>query len=186
MNIFYLDHDPARAALLAYSSHVIKMNLETMQMLSTNVQILYPSFTSDALMKACYSNHPCTIWARSSSANFKWLVDYNRALFLEYTCRYGKIHASQSRFDLLQDAFTECQHILDKQGLTDFTEPALAMPDEFKYTCPIYSYVAYYEYKKHVEVFRESMHSLAVALDMKTYANGNPVRKIALRFTHDR
>lgn len=186
MNIFYLDHDPVIAARLSFDSHIVKMPLESMQMLSTNVQLIHTTFCSSALMKDCYHNHPCTIWARSSAANFKWLVDHTRALFAEYTKRYLKIHACQIRFENLQSAFVVTQQILNKQGLIEFTKPALAMPDDFKYDCPVYSYMCYYEYKKQMENFKVSMHTLACNLGMTTYANGKPVRKIALKMVHSK
>ena len=35
MNIFYLDKDPAKAAKIQYNKHVVKMPLESAQMLCT-------------------------------------------------------------------------------------------------------------------------------------------------------
>ena len=186
MNIFYLDHDSSLAATLMYDGHLGKLSIEGCQMASAIINIIYPEYSNEALMKPTHVNHPCTIWARQSSLNFKWLVDHTEALFAEYTKRYSRVHACQVRFEALHDAFIECMRRLAKQGLVDLTKPALAMPDDFKRDCPVKSYELYYEYKQQMETFKVSMHSLAVALDMKEYATGKKVRKIALRMVRNK
>jgi hypothetical protein len=186
MNIFYLDHDPVIAATLAFDSHVVKMPLESMQMLSTCVSIITPEYTNLALMKPCFQNHPCTIWARSSSSNFKWLVDHTASQFAEYTKRYSKVHACQIRFEALQTVFNTCIEELKQSGAIELTPPAQAMPEEFKSIYPVLSYHRYYEYKRQSEAIKVSIYKMAVALGLTNYSDGKKVRKIALKFVHVR
>jgi hypothetical protein len=184
MNIFYLDHDPVIAATLAYDSHVVKMPLESMQMLCTNIQIIFPEYTNPALMKRCFENHPCTVWARSSKDNFRWLVKHTGALFAEYTKRYKKVHACQAKFEELDMVFLHCEIELQKRGSVALTPPAQAMPDEFKSIYPVIAYHRYYEHKKQLEQVKVNMYDLAKSLGMKEYADGKKVRKIALKMVH--
>ena len=67
MNLFYLHRDPVEAARMQCDRHVVKMILETAQMLSTahieldGIQVAY---------KATHKNHPSTVWVRSSAAAY--------------------------------------------------------------------------------------------------------------------
>ena len=89
MNLFYLHHDPVEAARLQCDRHVVKMILETAQMLSTahleldGIKVAY---------KSTHKNHPSTVWVRSSAASYHWAFTHMMALGDEYTRRYGKIH----------------------------------------------------------------------------------------------
>ena len=93
MNIFTVDHDPTVAAQQLCDKHVVKMPLETAQMLCSAFDPL-----DLAPYKRVHYNHPCTQWARQSEANFDWLVTHGLALCAEYTKRYGSDmiqHASE-------------------------------------------------------------------------------------------
>lgn len=68
MNIFVLDSDPEIAAKYHTDKHVIKMILESAQMMSTVVRYV----GLDAGYKSTHLNHPCTIWARTSLSNWLW------------------------------------------------------------------------------------------------------------------
>jgi hypothetical protein len=89
MNIFYLDRDPIEAARLQCDRHVVKMILETAQLLSTahneldGGQIAY---------KSTHKNHPSAVWARASAENYYWLQRHLGALGHEYFRRYGRVH----------------------------------------------------------------------------------------------
>ena len=91
MNIFVLDVIPRIAAQYHCDKHVVKMILESTQILSTVIQKQFPN---TELYKATHINHPCTIWAGNSKQNFQWLYNLTIALGHEYTKRYGKIHKS--------------------------------------------------------------------------------------------
>lgn len=114
MNIFYVDSDPRIAAQSLVDKHVIKMILESAQLLSTahrvldglEVQLLLEKngktrkkkvwvlddYRNDVLYNATHLNHPSAIWARQSVENYNWLVEHMFALGDEYTYRYGKRH----------------------------------------------------------------------------------------------
>ena len=104
MNIFYLDRHPIKAAQMMCDKHVVKMILESAQMLSTAHRVLDGDEYADevGLYKMAHKNHPSTIWVRSSLENYTWLYDHMVALMVEYTYRYGKHHATER---LLQPLF---------------------------------------------------------------------------------
>ena len=114
MNLFVLDKDPVKAAQLQCDKHVVKMVVESAQMLSTAHRMLdgtmelRPSKSgktmsrywklSDArentLYKAVHMHHPCTVWSMKSNNNYTWHWVHFAALCDEYTYRYGKIHST--------------------------------------------------------------------------------------------
>ena len=75
MNIFYLDEDPILAAQMHCDKHVVKMILESAQLLSTAHRLLDGNKLADerGLYKATHINHPSSIWVRKSSENYYWL-----------------------------------------------------------------------------------------------------------------
>ena len=72
MNIFYLDSDPYVAAKMHCDKHVVKMILESAQMLSTAHRVLDGDEYADerGLYKMAHKNHPSTIWVRTSTDNY--------------------------------------------------------------------------------------------------------------------
>ena len=144
MNIFYLHEDPVEAAKLQYNKHVVKMILESAQMLCTAHHEIMGD-DADVPYKRAHVNHPSTIWARRSAQNYVWLYDHFVALAQEYKKRYGKDHLS----------YTKCEPYLRflPGGLpyTGFTQPPQAMPDEYKDECSLQAYWNYYiNDKKHI------------------------------------
>jgi len=137
MNIFALDNDPTIAAVYHSDKHVIKMVLETAQILST-VHHTYGSLVS---YKPTHQKHPCTIWAGVGTGNYKWLQALGIALCLEYTKRYGKVHACEFK---LRGELAQPPEGLFSGDITPF---ALAMPDECKRPDPIEAYRIYYQRK---------------------------------------
>ena len=135
MNIFFLDSDPKKCAQYHNNKHVVKMILETAQLLC-GVHHLHGR-NNDVPYKLSHKNHPCSIWVRSSYENYLWLCELGLELCDEYTYRYGKKHKSQSVIEWC---------IVNKPNIPDitFTEPPLAMPDEFKVSDVIQSYRNYY------------------------------------------
>lgn len=93
MNIFALDWEPKQAAKWHCDAHIIKMPLETAQMLST---VNHLSGNGALLYAPTHVNHPCNIWARISKENYQWLWEFGLALCDEYEQRYKKIHASKT------------------------------------------------------------------------------------------
>ena len=131
MNIFLLDLSPQLAAQYQVDKHVIKMILESAQLLCS----AYPEGV--APYKRTHYNHPCAKWTRESFANWAWLLEHAYALSTEYTYRYGKVHKCHSILDWLalnppnllatpQTAFMQC------------------MPEAYKNPDPVVAYRAYY------------------------------------------
>ena len=144
MNIFYLDKCPDKAARLQYNKHVVKMILESAQMLCT-AHHCYGNAEQklNVPYKQAHLNHPSTVWTRRSKSTYMWLYNHMMALGDEYTKRYGKTHLSITKCkDFLA---TPPKHI---QG-EEFIQPPQAMPDEYKDPCSIQAYWNYYIGEKH-------------------------------------
>ena len=145
MNIFYLNKDPKLCAQQHVDKHVIKMILESAQLLSTAHRVLDGVETigvsasgrkktawklnnsyDDILYSATHINHPSAIWARYGFENYQWLHSLLVELCKEYTYRYGKIHKCEKigLVDKLQYAPFNISTKL-------FTEPTPAMPEDY-------------------------------------------------------
>jgi hypothetical protein len=133
LNIFVLDQNPKIAATMMCDKHVVKMIVETAQMLCTVAR----SLGHDGQYKSTHSRHPCTLWAGESSDNFSWLVNHGMALCQEYTRRYGKLHKTQTIIEWARDNNVGPQNV----GATPFR---LAMPDQYRQRDPVKSYRDYY------------------------------------------
>ena len=136
MNIFFLDEDPTMSAQYHVDKHVVKMILETAQLLC-GVHHMTDQVTDQVPYKLSHKNHPCAIWSRESLSNYLYLCDLGLELCKEYTYRYGKRHKSQ---DVIEWCVTNKPNICDKE----FTEPARAMPNEYKVDSVVESYRNYY------------------------------------------
>jgi hypothetical protein len=152
MNIFFLDYDPALAAKYHFDGHVVKMVLESLQILCTVLRQYRPRLEHECLMKATHQHHPCVKWAGASFENYSWLVKHCEALFKEYTKRYGRKHASETRFHTLRSEFEACSnHVFNAIGIYSLTKAALVMPEECKTFKSVDSYRLYYSYKQDVD-----------------------------------
>lgn len=129
MNIFALSTCPLEAAKLQKNQHVIKMTLETAQILCTSL-ILNGIDTSKVPYRRTHSNHPCVKWAAQSRANFNWLVAHGFALANEYKLRYGKDHKSGEVIEACAALELDCE--FPSEDLTPFAQ---AMPMEFQRAC---------------------------------------------------
>jgi len=146
MNIFYLDSDPYIIPSMMVDKHVVKMILESAQLLSTAQRLLDnidPGSEIDlALYKATHVNHPCAIWARENRKNYKWLVNHFVGLCAEYTYRYNKTHKTSLLYGWLA---IPPENI--KRG--EFTQPPSCMDKQYIISDdPIANYRNYYKYGK--------------------------------------
>lgn len=146
MNIFILDNDPVLAAQYHANKHLIKMILETAQLISAAIRL--SAKNSNYLTygyKTTHQNHPCSKWCRETRSNFIWLKKLGLALSDEYTYRYGKIHKSMPIIKYAPE-----EYIVDGP-LTPFVQ---AMPDKYKHNDPVKAYRDYYiEAKSHLLVY---------------------------------
>lgn len=98
MNIFVLDEDPKFAAEMHCDRHVVKMILESAQILSTVHHLLGSS--DRAITKPTHANHPCVKWAAASQQSYYWLYDLARQLCNEYTFRFENRHKYETQLAL--------------------------------------------------------------------------------------
>lgn len=137
MNIFFLDREPNLIAQYHCDKHIVKMVLETAQLLCG----VHWASGGEAPYRLSHKNHPCAIWARQSKANYKYLCDIGLALCAEYTYRYNKKHKSE-------DVIMWCTLNIPSLPDTDITDLPVAMPDEYKDCSVITSYRNYYNNAK--------------------------------------
>ena len=137
MNIFFLDENPKLSAQYHVDKHVVKMILETAQLLCGVHHSINTSSTLQVPYKLSHKNHPCAIWARESLSNYLYLCELGLELGKEYTYRYGKKHKS---IEVIEWCIVNKPNIID----IGFTKPAMAMPDEFKVDSVVKSYRNYY------------------------------------------
>ena len=110
MNIFYVDKNPVTAAKMMCDKHIIKMILESAQMLCTAKRVLdgkeYMAKTKNGrnikrwrlddpdeeaiIYKAGWLGHPSTQWVLKSAYNYVWLYNHMMALNQEYKLRCQK------------------------------------------------------------------------------------------------
>ena len=165
MNIFYLDHDPELAAQYHCDKHVVKMILESAQLLSTAHRVLdgvmvqgkrYVAGSLPARYRnvkqwrldnefdsvyysASHVNHPSAVWVRTSHYHYNWLHNLFGHLLTEYTFRYGKTHKCEALYEPLK-------RWPNNIPLVDFEQPPQCMPDDSKNI--LSSVIAYRNYYK--------------------------------------
>lgn len=133
MNIFVLDTDPKVCAQYHCDKHVIKMILESAQILCTVLVqqgIIVP-------YKPTHGTHPCTIWAGESRSNFNWLRSLAKHLNCEYKIRFNK-KVNHKSYDVVKSL---PKYSSDCGELTPFVQ---VMPEEFKCDNPVKAYRRYY------------------------------------------
>lgn len=139
MNIFILDTDTGRCARYHNDTHLSKMIVEGVQMLSTAIHLQGKPI--EGIYKATHINHPCNAWVRASLGNYNWLCCLLLHMTDEYEYRKGKVHGS--RFTL-----ETCIRNAPKFDKTDRTPFAQCMPDEYKQDDAVLAYRAYHKKEK--------------------------------------
>lgn len=144
MNIFYVDECPSIAARSLVDKHVVKMILESCQLLATAHRVLdgqkqivlgkngrkitryvLSDNREQVLPKSTHINHPCAVWVRENKENYSWLWQHTLVLNTEYTFRFGKKHAYSGKvLYALYNSPYECP-------IGSFTSPPTAMPKEY-------------------------------------------------------
>jgi hypothetical protein len=166
MNIFYLDYDPRTCAEMHIDKHVVKMILEYAQLLSTAHRVLDGTLIDrlspsgrkqkayvltdnreSALYSATHINHPSAVWVRQHAVNYCMLYKLFVATCEEYTHRYGKVHATDTK--LREVLKQEPKNIFMDHKSRIWLGPTPAMPDECKIADDVIaSYRKYYIDKK--------------------------------------
>jgi hypothetical protein len=142
MNIFYLSSNPEEAAKMACDKHIIKMILESTQLLYTAQGLAFVNKLDTnpyTPYKPAFKNHPCAIWTRESLLHYQWLCDLALAYCGEYRFRYGenKEHSCEKHLLWLRQNPPEMDN-------KEFKEPPQCMPEQYKRDSCIEAYRAYY------------------------------------------
>ena len=107
MNIFVTNRSALICANDLDDKRVVKMVLETCQLLNNASSILYKIEGGVIPYKLTHMKHPCTLWAAKSEDNFLWLTDYFAYLLEEYTSRYHKEHKCEQYLSVFQNLISE-------------------------------------------------------------------------------
>lgn len=102
MNIFVSDFDPMEAAVALDDKRVIKMILESAQLLSTAMSLV----GLNGPYRITHKNHPCSIWVRTNDSNFLWLTEHFFYLCEEYEYRFNKVHKCAQYYNLFNKSST--------------------------------------------------------------------------------
>lgn len=154
MNIFVLDTDPLLAAQYHVDKHIVKMPLETAQMLCTAHHLLESPF--EVPYKPTHKNHPCTLWVCQETANYLWLCELGMELCIEYTYRYEKRHKCQDVIEQCHKYVPHSQVYPNLISYQDHTPFAQAMPEYFYDDDPVVAYRQYYALgKKHLHSWKK-------------------------------
>lgn len=141
MNIFYLDRDPVKCASYHCDKHVVKMVLETAQLLSTAHREL-GSDVADKCYRKTHVNHPSAIWVRSSDKHYRWAWRLFIHLNGEYLDRYNRVHLSWSK---MYNVLKTTPITIPYQGWID---PPQCMPNAYKQEDTVEAYRTYYKNDK--------------------------------------
>ena len=167
MNIFYVHKDPIISATMLIDKHVVKMIVESAQMLSTAHRMIdgtpytgktktgrnikrwrHPNSNMDnVLYKACHTGHPSTLWVMENAYNYHWLYKHMIALNDQFKLRYGHVK-DHSTITLLKEILMYPPKNISLNKLP--TDPTPAMPDDCKIPGDVVgSYRKYYiEHKR--------------------------------------
>lgn len=92
MNVFACDEGPVTAASYLADRHVVKMTLETAQILSTVCH--HKSIGFEGQYKPTHQRHPVVLVATADPAYLNWLINHGYGLANEYSRRFGRLHKS--------------------------------------------------------------------------------------------
>lgn len=188
MNIFATSDCPTISAYNLPHTHVVKMIVESAQMLST-CQRLWGN-TDERLYKQAYPKHPSTIWTRASKENYMWLYEHMMALGEVYQLKTNKVHATIEK--LSEVLSVTPSSIPDKSFV--FSEylgtrlPTPAMPDEFlsmnTSTDVKYQHYLNSKYKMWIETENKSCKNLKWTVDYPHWLD-NDVKEFAEKLLGD-
>jgi len=94
VNIFVTSGSAFSCAKVLDDKRVVKMVLETAQMLSTAIT----EHGGEGFYKPTHVNHPCSRWVRETRGNYWWTVLHFHALLSEYSRRYLRTHKCSNHF----------------------------------------------------------------------------------------
>jgi hypothetical protein len=154
MNIFVTDTDPVQSAQNLPDKHIVKMPLETCQMLAIIFSDWYYGVGQlhkrngqpYATKNGAFRNHPCTQWAAANQHNLAWLITHGYALCAEYHSRYGKVHTCHAPIIEAELLYEKCFDDCIDDSWRRVTEFTRAMPEDIKFDTTIDTIEAYKRY----------------------------------------
>lgn len=149
MNIFILDSDIQKNVQYLPDKHIIKMILESTQILSSSYYNLnIEKEISFPIYKKTHLKHPCCQWVLESKENFLWLQFYVFLLNEEYKYRFNHFHNHKS-FEICKNFIVP--NTLPNKNLTPFKK---VVPLEFQKLETIKAYREYFKvYKNHIKKY---------------------------------
>ena len=109
MNIFATDPDPKESARVLDNQRLVKMVLETAQIMCSSLYVRGVSHTK-LPYRPTHKSHPAILWAAEHPGNLRWLYLHGKALSKEYARRYNKLHKSGEVILSLKGYTTALQH----------------------------------------------------------------------------
>ena len=154
MNIFVTDRCPIQSARNLPDKHIVKMPLETCQMLAIIYSDWYYGvgklYKSDGkpyrTAHGAFRNHPCTQWAAANQYNLAWLIKHGIALCDEYTARYDKVHTCEDVIYQAVRIYHACFDELVSDAYYMVSTFTRAMPESIKFDTTIDTITAYKQY----------------------------------------
>jgi hypothetical protein len=173
MNIFVLHPNPRKSARWHVDRHVVKMLLETCQLLyTTHWVIAFPqlkqckspislakfhktlqepkslktapvALSSGEHYRPCHVLHPCARWTRQTLGNYLWLCRLGIELAREFRHRFGHVHSCEEHVQWL--------YANPPPGIRQLPKSyfIMAMDEQYKISGdPIRSYRNYYKTSK--------------------------------------
>ncbi len=135
MQVFVLDKSPKKAAKMLCNKHLVKMILESAQILSS-VHWLQETVYKEKVYLPTHLKHPCVVWANDSKGNYVWLYKHLLALLKEYHYRYMKDHKTEQILIYLKN--------VPKSLKSKKKYFVLAMPETYKQKNIVQAYRNYY------------------------------------------
>jgi hypothetical protein len=99
MNVFATHTDPFQAAAALDDKRVIKMLVESAQLLCTELH----RQGIDTPYRPTHAGHPCSVWLRDHPRAQQWLLAHAYGLSAIYTAAYGRVHATLPVLDWCSD-----------------------------------------------------------------------------------
>lgn len=143
MQLFILDKNPEKAVKMLADCHIIKLCLETAQILSSVIKN-HNKQNNQLLPKPYNPNHP-VIKAINNQFKINYVLKYNKALHNEFIYRFNKKHAYFSLINIYNKILFNDTDIKDDfsfaQDFKNFSTDEHDIVNAFK---------AYYKFKKSI------------------------------------
>lgn len=141
MNLFVLNTDPVIAAEMNCDSHVCKIILEALQMMSL-AHLEHGSEQPGLWNAHTHRNNHVSKWVRENTSNYRWTAEHALALCSEYTMRYSKVHKCQSMIEW-------CAANLPPLPVSNMSPFRQAVAEDCYHDDPVIAYHMYYvRYKR--------------------------------------